>query len=958
MSHVFISYARRDGAAYADRLQIGLEAKGYRTWRDTRDIDPDKDFTATVEDAIERASYVVVCLTPDVKRKPTAEEYASFVRLEIGYARAVKKPMYVVTFDPKIVAPIYLINHSYVYFDPQNDGAWSSAFGRLCTMLDRPVSEFVQPDLDAAADDPFRPYVEKLLKTSSDYLRRNILRIDDREESHIELHVIDTPEAVPEQPPQMLDLMMMDEQAGVAFRTFPEAFAHFGRRVLLLGEPGAGKTITLMATARKAASERLADPAAPLPLYGLLAMWNSLKQTPLAEWLGNSDRLLTPDQVRGVMDAGKALLLLDGLDEMGGNRTEKQKIINKVTRTTEEIEVHYDPRKRFLNALKAQLGQNHALVTCRISDYKAVGDLVALDGAVTLQKLTDTQLRDYLNDLPKLLQAVESDESLKELSHTPLLLSFFAFAFRDREGELTGLEDLREGALRDAIFNAYMEKRYAHEKQRLRRIGEKPYFTLEQIREVLGRVAMENAGGMHRRSNRLAPGHRHVDNILEMHDFRLVLDINTIDTFIQFVVELHYLQNSQNSNYSFVHLLLRDTLIKDFSLPRLRDRSLYTDQSEPNPALALGCIKDHRTCIPLIQLAEDDGVEALLRTCANAGLGRLGYRYAVKSLILCLDDTNPKVRSRAAEALGQVGDATVIEPLLSRLSDSDAYVRSRVVRALGHFKNIDIVGHLQYVLSDPFVDVRLGTVFTLGARHNSRSVEFLLQALSDSDSRVRSRAAEELGKIGDIRAVEYLIRSLADPSASVRHNAATALREFSDIAVKPITRALFDPVAHIRANAAALLSNSSDYSIVPSIIEALKDPIADVRSNAASALGTLGDIRAIEPLIDALSDLDSTVCHSIVCALRQLGKDALEALLRSLSNQNAAIRFGSAFVLGELRDVQAVSSLINLLDDKNTRHSIAYDRVCDVAARALEKIGTSEAFTAVRKWRVQEDVDF
>src|SRR5450432_2632692 len=67
MSHIFISYAWIDGHDYAEKLERDLQASGYSTWRDTRNIHPDQDFTAEIEKAIEPASHVVVCMTPDIK---------------------------------------------------------------------------------------------------------------------------------------------------------------------------------------------------------------------------------------------------------------------------------------------------------------------------------------------------------------------------------------------------------------------------------------------------------------------------------------------------------------------------------------------------------------------------------------------------------------------------------------------------------------------------------------------------------------------------------------------------------------------------------------------------------------------------------------------------------------------------------------------------------------------------
>lgn len=474
MPHVFISYARQDGLPYAEKLESALAARRYPTWRDKRGIDPARDFTAEIERALKGASHVVACITPDVTREN------SFVRREIQYALLLDKPVHVARFDKATLPPIHIVNNTFIEFYKD----WERGLTDLCAMLETAPASYRPPPLPPEADDPFRTYVGKVYQRAVDYLDRNIIRL-------IDLDVEQTPDAVPARQQDMFDLLMSDEASGADFHTFAEAFTHFNQRALLLGEPGAGKTITLMAATRDAAAARLSDPSAPLPIFGLLSVWDASKQTPLADWLGQSDKLLTPEAVGRVMGNGGAILLLDGLDEMGGERTEKR----KDERTGEVIEERYDPRKRFLSTLKAQLGENRALVTCRITDYAAIGDQAALEGAVTLQKLTDAQLRDYLKNLPKLLEAVETDPGLNEIARTPLLLSFFAFAFRDRGDDLKALEDLREGALRDAIFHAYMDKRYAHEERRLKRLGQTPPFTLQEIKDVLGRVAMENAGG-------------------------------------------------------------------------------------------------------------------------------------------------------------------------------------------------------------------------------------------------------------------------------------------------------------------------------------------------------------------------------------------------------------------------------------------------------------------------------
>src|SRR6266849_4997423 len=106
-SNIFISYSRKDGRNYAEELENQLQAIGFRTWRDIRNIDPAQDFTSEIEIGIESATYVAVCITPDSKRSD------SFVRREIQYALAIKKPIIPLRFV-EIVPPISIINNQWI----------------------------------------------------------------------------------------------------------------------------------------------------------------------------------------------------------------------------------------------------------------------------------------------------------------------------------------------------------------------------------------------------------------------------------------------------------------------------------------------------------------------------------------------------------------------------------------------------------------------------------------------------------------------------------------------------------------------------------------------------------------------------------------------------------------------------------------------------------------------------
>ena len=61
---IFVSYARKDGAALALRLQKDLTAAGYDVWLDTQRIRGGESWTVEIEEAIDRAQVVLALLTP------------------------------------------------------------------------------------------------------------------------------------------------------------------------------------------------------------------------------------------------------------------------------------------------------------------------------------------------------------------------------------------------------------------------------------------------------------------------------------------------------------------------------------------------------------------------------------------------------------------------------------------------------------------------------------------------------------------------------------------------------------------------------------------------------------------------------------------------------------------------------------------------------------------------------
>jgi hypothetical protein len=223
-----------------------------------------------------------------------------------------------------------------------------------------------------------------------------------------------------------------------------QLFAKSGRNLLILGQPGSGKTFTLLQLAEFLLTEARRDPAAPLPIILNLSSWAQEKR-PLADWLVE-ELFIQYSVTRHVARAGIAhnqfLYLLDGLDEVAA--------------------AVRDDCVTAVNTFKA--AHPAEMVICsRSEEYGALKEGLKMGTAVEIQPLTPDQIDHYLSQEGLQLQAVQTtlktDPDLRELAETPLMLNIMTLAYQGEEKI-----DLRPRAGKEArcrhIYDHYIAKNF------------------------------------------------------------------------------------------------------------------------------------------------------------------------------------------------------------------------------------------------------------------------------------------------------------------------------------------------------------------------------------------------------------------------------------------------------------------------------------------------------------------
>jgi adenylate kinase family enzyme len=218
-----------------------------------------------------------------------------------------------------------------------------------------------------------------------------------------------------------------------------------GRTLLILGEPGAGKTITLLKLAQNLIARAEGGLSRLIPVVFNLSSWGNKQQT-IADWLVQelwSKYQVAKELGKDWVKNQKLLLLLDGLDEVKADRREA---------CVEAI-----------NQFMQKHGQTEMVVCSRIADYEVLSNRLQLRGAIYIRSLTPEQVNQYLDAAGEQLGAVKTllneDTALQELAKSPLTLSIMTLAYQGKKVEEILQTDSMEER-REHLFNSYIERMF------------------------------------------------------------------------------------------------------------------------------------------------------------------------------------------------------------------------------------------------------------------------------------------------------------------------------------------------------------------------------------------------------------------------------------------------------------------------------------------------------------------
>jgi HEAT repeat protein len=265
----------------------------------------------------------------------------------------------------------------------------------------------------------------------------------------------------------------------------------------------------------------------------------------------------------------------------------------------------------------------------------------------------------------------------------------------------------------------------------------------------------------------------------------------------------------------------------------------------------------------------------------------------------------PERRSHLITLLERTSHERLAFLALEHLASPDHDDRILAISLASRAGTSEAVEGIIGTLVDPVPAVRRAGATALAQLRSPEAIPALSQALNDPDVGVREESLRTLSEIDDERVLDPLIASLKDPEARVRDVATEALTRWSSPAVaRRLVEALTSPV--LRGPASELLARMGTSAVDP-LVNLLREGHPDIASTVGE---TLERLVGREVFLERLSSMDPDERMSAVEALGAMGGlEAVEGLIRALSDPNEDIRVRALRLLGDLGDRRALEAV-------------------------------------------------
>jgi hypothetical protein len=621
----------------------------------------------------------------------------------------------------------------------------------------------------------------------------------------------------------------------------PEKAIRTFHRCVIIGDPGAGKTTLLRHLAVMAAQSSISGMTSLLPIYVELQSFVHSGLHDLLDFVSTTweeEYAFPPRQARllltKLLDEGKALLLLDALDEtvMGETPESAEQSYEAVSQTILNLAADYPKAAIVVTIRKASYSQHKPLAnftTLEMMDFRFedVKQLVRswYDAA------DDVHAEEKSSDLISLLDA---HPRLLTLAANPLLLTLIVLAYEDQLDL-----PVRRAELYRVCIEAVLTRWDAQ-----RGVGRQE-FEPERKHQLLKAIAWH----FHRKRQRYFTEHDLLKVIAEFLP-AVGLPAERNKAILQEIEsEEGVLKEQATGWHGFEHLTLQEYFAAEYINDHQEYAKLLRHRADPwweeVLLLYVGITPDaslflQELCSQNSTIREDIFFTRLLLAgrclAARPTVRKIGLQGQIIERLfeLFMSTQHSLLRQEALKVLCGIGVFETTRRLLKLLLDEQVnmFMRRRITGALGTVGEPSVASDLVLLLSDERLDV-----------HQRWSI------------------TDALGRLGERSVADDLVQLLADEQLDVnlRWSIVTALSRLGERSVaNDLARLLADDRLDVdlRVSIADALGTLGERSVAGDLVQLLADDGLDVelRVSIADALGTLGDRSVAGDLVQLLAD--------------------------------------------------------------------------------------------------------
>jgi HEAT repeat protein len=714
------------------------------------------------------------------------------------------------------------------------------------------------------------------------------------------------------------------------------------KKAVILGAPGSGKTmlasyfaLMLCKTTQSDPSQIGLEPDADLlPVVVRIRDWILQPNMSLLEYLKSNaeTNLCIKELPAGFfehwLERGKALILLDGLDEVV-EEAQRRKV-------AEQIET-------FLHRYQ----DNPTIITSRPAGYR--WDLFNLDEFphYTLESFDDNQVATFIDhwydsrlkddkaqaerrkaDLQK---AFDRNERIKSLARNPLLLTIIALIHRYQAELPRQRYKLYEKAVETLLtsWDSGKEiKLYAQVLLFLK--SDDLLYILKKIAywvHTQGSTGETEGGTLIDKDELLRQLRKEIQTLkkCEPHEAKA-----EAERFIDFIQKRTGLLNEQGRDrYAFVHKTFQEYLTAE----EIFDRADIEDDTE----IILSHFREHlheqhwrEVLLLLVSKLKGKKAQKAIQTVLNAGSDY--EQWLQRDLLFagwCLTEDPPELTMVAPDFVGGILDRLVeLEVSFDyRIGYKIRGEVEKILHCLGETTLEKVTLEKLHAQEDRLDRFRL-LRFQLALGEEAEASVMLKELLKDEDFAIKDRAIYTCYQFNSLEFVNIITTLLGDDNISSLH-AASFLRYCGDknsAVVTKILSMLQEPSPKVRSRTIHSLGQLTTHTseVVNALIGMLRDDEPDVRYATIEALGRIENYRdtIISEILPLLNDENSRVRIYAANMLVRFGNNSseiIQAVTSSFNDKDSIIHYRAAEILGRLAhgNQDLLDSLLLLVENQD-----------------------------------------